>query len=254
MYELLAHYYDQIHAPLTADLSFILSLVQEKGGPVLELGCGTGRLLIPLAEAGFRVTGVDNSPQMLSIAERHVAEKPESIRELVTLWEKDIHSLPAGQLDTRYSLALLSYNTLLHFREGEIGSLLQGIAGLLRPGAQLFIDIENPYLLAGTDYSTEPVFETNFIDEDTNRPVEQWSQSSLDTTAQTLTVSWQFRAQDNISENPVVQVVYHYLYPHQIVLLLQQAGFQMEKMAGNYEGEPFQEESERLLLLASLPE
>ncbi len=131
--------------------------------------------------------------------------------------------------------------------------LLKGVASLLRPGGQLFIDLENPLLLTEVVYSTEPVFETSFIDEVTNRRVEQWSQSSLDTKTQTLSVTWQFRTQIEGSESPMVQMIYHYLYPHQIVLLLQQAGFRLEKMIGDYKGESFQEESERLILLASLP-
>lgn len=252
MYELLARYYDQIHAPLTADLPFVLQLAQENGGPVLDLGCGTGRLLLPLAEAGYQVTGVDNSPQMLKIAGDRLAAKPPDVRELVTLWEKDIRNLAQEQITTKYSLALLSYNTLLHIPEGEIGSLLNGIAGMLRSGGQLLIDLENPFLLTEAAFPKESVFETSFIDEVSNQRVEQWSQSSLDIYDQTLTVSWQFRAQDTEEEPALMKVVYHYFYPHQIIMRLQQAGFRLEKVVGNYQKEPFWEESERLILLASL--
>ena len=75
MYATLARYYDQIHTTLTADVPFILKQVKKQGGPVLELGCGTGRLLFPLAEAGFPVTGVDNSSEMLNIARQRLAKK-----------------------------------------------------------------------------------------------------------------------------------------------------------------------------------
>ena len=63
MYDQIAHYYDLTHADLTDDIDFILSLAQAVNGPILELGCGSGRLLLPLARAGFTVTGVDNSPR-----------------------------------------------------------------------------------------------------------------------------------------------------------------------------------------------
>ena len=76
----------------------------------------------------------------------------------------------------------------------------------------------------------------------------------LDTKDQTLTVSWHFQNQEQESENTELQLVYHYFYPHQIIMLFQQAGLRPEKMMGGYKGEPFEEDSERLLLLASLPE
>jgi SAM-dependent methyltransferase len=236
-----------------ADLPFVLQLARESGGPVLDLGCGTGRLLFPLAQAGFQVTGVDNSPQMLAIANNRLAGQPDEIRELITLWERDIRTLTKNQTKKRFPLALLSYNTLLHIREEEILDMLNHLADLLRPSGKLFIDIENPFLLAATNYPKEAVFEASFTDEMTQQQIEQWSQSSIDTNAQTLTVSWQFRIQNKESGFSKVQIVYHFIYPHQIALLLQRAGFRLKKMLGSYEGEPFQEDSKRLLLLADLP-
>ena len=253
MYETLARYYDQIHVSLTADLPFVLKLVQEQGGPVLELGSGTGRLLIPLAEAGFAVTGIDNSPQMLAIAGQRLAQKPAAVRQAVTLLQKDMLNLTPETTAARFAVALLSYNTLLHFQAEDAGRLLRGAAHLLRPEGLLFIDMANPFLITAADYPDDPVLETSFIDEVSDERVEQWSRSSLDTQTQTLTVSWLFRPQDEKSETQAVKIEYHYLYPHQIILFLQQAGFKLEKMLGSYTGEPFQEESERLLLLAKVP-
>ena len=65
-YDKLAPYYDRFHEALTADVEFVLSLAQQQDGPVLEMGCGTGRLLLPLARAGFEVTGIDTSAAMLA--------------------------------------------------------------------------------------------------------------------------------------------------------------------------------------------
>jgi SAM-dependent methyltransferase len=253
MYEYLARYYDQIHSSLTADLPFILKLAQENGGPILDLGCGTGRLLFPLAQAGFPVVGVDNSPLMLAVANKRLAAQPEEVRALVTLWKKDMRSLVQDQTETKFTLALFSFNTLLHMREGEILGLLKRIAGLLNSGGKIFIDLENPFLLAEIVDQNEAVFETSFMDAVTSKRVEQWSQSSLDSNTQTLTVTWQFRTQEKEPGTTIVEIVYHYLYPHQIALLLQLAGFRLLQISGNYEGEPFQEDSERLLLLADLP-
>lgn len=254
MYETLARYYDQIHATLTADVPFVLELVKEQAGPVLELGSGTGRLLIPIAEAGFPVTGIDNSPEMLGVARQRLANKQTAVREAVTLLDKDVRNLTQETVTSRFSVVLLSFNTLMHFREAEVGRILQSVAGLLKPQGQLFVDVANPFLLSGASYPVTPVFETSFIDEVNNERVEQWSLSSLDSRTQTLTVSWLFRTQNERSETRTAETVYHYLYPHQIVLFLERAGFRLEKMLGSYAGAPFAENSERLLLLARLSE
>ena len=58
MYDQIAHYYDLTHADLTEDIDFILDLARQSNGPILELGCGSGRLLLPLARAGFMTVGV----------------------------------------------------------------------------------------------------------------------------------------------------------------------------------------------------
>ncbi len=68
-----AEYYDFDHA-ITQDVGFYLDFAHRCRSPILELACGTGRLVIPLAEAGFEVYGVDVSENMLAICRRKVAE------------------------------------------------------------------------------------------------------------------------------------------------------------------------------------
>ncbi len=252
MYEILARYYDQIHTRLTADIPFVCDRLAKYGEPLLELGCGTGRLLFPLAEAGLHVTGVDSSPQMLAIARRRLNRQPSDSRQLITLLEKDILNLSGDEINTRFVSALLSYNTILHFRETEIARILRGVATLLHPAGRLLIDTANPFALTGAVYPDMPVLEASFIDQETGERVEQWSKSSLDTSDQTLTVLWRFQREGEAVETQPVKIDYHYLYPHQLILLLQRAGFALEQMWGSYEEDPFFEDSERLLLLASL--
>ncbi|NTU82301.1 MAG: class I SAM-dependent methyltransferase, partial [Chloroflexales bacterium] len=67
-YDPFARYYDADFRDYLEDLPFYHELARRTGGPLLELMCGTGRVLLPLAEAGYSITGVDSSPAMLSIA------------------------------------------------------------------------------------------------------------------------------------------------------------------------------------------
>jgi len=64
-----AEYYDFDHA-ITLDVEFYLDFARQCGSPILELACGTGRLVVPLAEAGFEVYGIDLSENMLAVRHR----------------------------------------------------------------------------------------------------------------------------------------------------------------------------------------
>src|SRR5690606_41981516 len=89
MYEHIAPYYDQIHASFTEDVALVLALAGRVGRPVLELGCGSGRLLLPRARAGYQVTGLDNSPAMLALAREGLDREPGVVQQVVTLPEGD---------------------------------------------------------------------------------------------------------------------------------------------------------------------
>src|SRR5579872_5266195 len=84
-----ARLYDWEHDDYVVDVDLHVGLARRFGGPVLELACGTGRLLAPLAEAGFSVTGVDSSPAMLSRARNRL----DAMRLPVELIESCIESL-----------------------------------------------------------------------------------------------------------------------------------------------------------------
>jgi SAM-dependent methyltransferase len=250
MYETIARYYDQLHHSLTADLGFIRALVQERGGPVLELGCGSGRILLPLAQDGWQVTGIDNSLAMLALARERLAGLPDDVARRVTLFEGDIRELAVVVAGKQYSLAMLPYNTLMHFHEMDAGRLLRGVTRALLPGGRLFVDLANPFLLEAVSYPGEAVYETSLIDPDSGKPIEQWSRSSIDTQDQVLKVTWLFRPQNSDLPQQTADFAYHYLYPHQLELLLQRAGLRLKAMLGDYDGNAFAEDSERLLILA----
>ena len=69
-----AEYYDQDHGLMTVNIPVYLEYANETGGPILELARGTGRVLIPIAKAGFTIYGLDISENMLAIAEEKIKE------------------------------------------------------------------------------------------------------------------------------------------------------------------------------------
>ena len=114
-YDALAAYYDILYSGLApADLSFYSALSKEHESPVLELGCGTGRLTIPLAESGIDITGLELSPAMLARAESKLQECARETQQRCTLLLGDMRCF---DLDRRFGLIILAYSSLL-----ELGS------------------------------------------------------------------------------------------------------------------------------------
>ncbi len=251
MYDLFARYYDLLHSSLIRDRDFILELAARTEGHILELGCGTGRLLIPLARAGHPVTGVDNSPQMLFRADERLKSEPFLVQQRVELVAADMTTLPLA--NKTYSLVLLPYNTLFHFPHQEASQLLRRAQDHSQPKGQLFIDVSNPFLIAQYEDDAEPSFEKEFEDQESGAAVSQWSQSKLDISAQCLHTTWIFKIRTGLeqpSEQQMMEFDYWYHYPHQIEMFLRQSGYQLIELLGDYDRSPFTEDSDRLLILA----
>ena len=91
-YAVSAKYYDDAYAaePDLVDLLFYLDLAKQFGGPVLEIACGTGRILLPIARTGIEIHGVDKSSSMLQVLSEQLEREPAEIRNRVTISKGEI--------------------------------------------------------------------------------------------------------------------------------------------------------------------
>lgn len=112
-YRVTAPYYDAAYAAKSdlVDLSFYLDLAKESGGPVLEIGCGTGRVLLPIARAGIEIHGLDSSASMLRVLKERLASEPASIGKKVHLHEGDMRRF---RLARKFPLVLMPFRPLQH--------------------------------------------------------------------------------------------------------------------------------------------
>jgi SAM-dependent methyltransferase len=126
------------------DLGFYLGLAEEADGPVLELACGTGRVLLPLARAGHEVTGLDLSPHMLAEARRRLAAEPPEVRARVSLIDG---TMCRFDLARRFALILIPFRAFqaLLTREEQRGCL-ECSREHLQPEGRLVVDVFNPRL------------------------------------------------------------------------------------------------------------
>jgi SAM-dependent methyltransferase len=128
-YEAFAPIYDTWSADMTEDIDFYVSLAAEAEGPVIELGVGSGRVAIPIAErTGKRVIGIDSSPAMLAAARA----RADTAGVALDLREGDMREL---ELEAMTDLVICPYRALLHvptWRDRR--TVFQRVAGALRPG------------------------------------------------------------------------------------------------------------------------
>jgi SAM-dependent methyltransferase len=116
---IIADYYDE--SPMIrgriADVAFYVNAAREFGDPVLELGCGTGRVTLALAEAGFRVTGLDASVRMLERCAKKLAERPRELLQRVKLVQADMAAFELGQKFRTVIIPFRPFQHLLEVRE-----------------------------------------------------------------------------------------------------------------------------------------
>ena len=247
-YDAIARFYDLSHQSLVDDIPFLLRQAAETGGPALELGCGSGRLLVPLARAGIAVTGVDNSPEMLARAAVRLAGEPAEVRGRVRLVEGDVRSLTLPGAEP-FALAYFGYNTFLHLDETAAAATLRRLQPLLRPGARLLIDVDHPLALSAAGDDPDFVLEDELRDPALGETIRQFTAYESVPGEQAVDVTWVYETSRRDDDATRVTLRYHYFYPHQYDLLFGLTGFRLLGLLGDYDDTRFDEDSERLIVV-----
>jgi SAM-dependent methyltransferase len=247
-YNLLSRYYDLENADFTDDLDFWLGLAEEYGGPILELGCGTGRVLLPLAQRGYAVTGVDNAPEMLARLEAKLSAA--SAKHLPTPPTLLRASMSDFRAEGQFALALMPFNTFMHLLtpEEQIAALAN-LRRYLRDGATLALDMPNP----GEAFAMQEqglTLERTFADG--ANTIQQFSQVNLDRAAQLARITWLYDsvAPDGAVTRTIVPLTLRYTFPGEMRLLLERCGFALAHLYGDYDRAPFADGSSRMIVLA----
>lgn len=144
-------YYDQAYADRTHDVAFYVDLALERRGPVLEYGVGSGRVAIPLARHGLRVTGIDHSAPMLARLREKVRAEHEVVASRITLRRGDMRRV---RLHRQFSLVLCPFNGFLHlYTRRDVERFLARVREHLTPRGRFVFDVAMPSL---TDLGRDP--------------------------------------------------------------------------------------------------
>lgn len=248
-YTAVARFYDAENQDNTDDLAMYSRLAADCGGGILDVGCGTGRILLPLAQQGHVTHGIESDRAMLDQLERKLAAQPQ-LRGRVHYVYADACDY---EFDLKFRLTLLSFNALMHFHEQEaqIRLLRQLRRGLAADGI-LLIDLPNAGPAFATEDSDSMIFERKFLDPATGNFVMLHSLSALDRTAQILHVDWIYDIinGDGALKRVIATHRLRYYFLAELRLLLERCGFAIAAVYGDTEQGAFTSESERMIVHA----
>ncbi|MDX6408418.1 MAG: hypothetical protein QOE13_1489 [Gaiellaceae bacterium] len=216
-YDAIAELYDPWSVSVVEDVAFYLGEARRSGGPVIELGVGTGRIAVPIAADGIRVIGVDSSRAMLEICARRAALAGVD----VDLRVGDLRDPPVTE---QVPLVICPFRSLLHMHTDEDRlSVLAAARDLLVPGGRFVFDVFAP--------DAADIAQTQ--DRWLEREPGIFERAVWDEPARTLTLT----VRDAERETTMALA---WLSPDEWRALLEQAGFEIEACYGWFDRTPYE--------------
>jgi SAM-dependent methyltransferase len=241
-YGAFAEFYDHV-VPYRnrEDVGFFVSLARETGGPVLEVGCGTGRVLVPTARAGIDIDGIDRSPPMLAICRQTLAREPDAVRGRVRLYEQDMRTM---RVDRKYALVTSPFRAFQHML--TVDDQLAALSAMhrhLEPGGRLVLDVFNPSLPMLTDPNilTQPVAEPEFTMPDGRRVVRSYQIMGRDHLDQVQEIVFLLKIvhPDGREEDREDRFRLRHLFRFEGEHLLERSGFRVDAVYADYDRSPY---------------
>jgi len=231
------------------DIALWLALANDSGGPVLELACGTGRALLPVARAGYRITGLDVSPHQLAVARRKLAQEAAEVQARVRLVEGDMSGF---DLDERFGLIFITFRSFQALLERSVQrGCLESCARHLKPNGLLAIDVFNPRMSRLAAQGPIEEAPDEFRDPD-GGVVRETGCTEYDIAAQRLV--WRPRYESVAPDGTVTVREYalelRYFFRFEMEWMLEACGFEVEALYGDFDGSPFTADSPEMIFVA----
>lgn len=228
-------YYASAYRTRAEDVAFYVAQASEHGGPVLEYGCGAGRITIPMARTGVTVVGVDHSEAMLEELATALALEPREVRARVSAKRGDMRDL---RISRRFPLVLSTFNTFLHlYTRDDVERHLARVHAHLAPKGRFVFDasLPSPIDLArdpGRPLRTPPLRHPSL---GKCRYAERFD---YDAARQILFVSMEFEPLSAEQAPFATPLAHRQFFPQELEALLHYNGFEVERVEGGWQGEP----------------
>ena len=224
------------------------------GGPILELGCGTGRVLLPLARAGFEITGLDLSAQMLERCGVKLQAEPPEVRGRVRLLRADMTSFDLGR---RFPAIICPFAGFQQLRtvEQQLACLDRCRSHLL-PHGRLLLDLPNPDP-APPSHAPEEQGDgeatAQSVDCTDGRRIRWWmTVIDYDRSMQCseCEVTYEISEADGVTRRITETIILRYMFRYELEHLLVRAGFRVVALYGDYDRSPFADASPAMIVVA----
>jgi SAM-dependent methyltransferase len=237
-----AFLYDHEYKRRRDDVLHYRKLAKEIGGPILDLGCGTGRILLPLLRDGHEVVGVDSSGPMLARLRQKNAR--------ANVIHGDLREI---NLRRKFPLVLCAFNTFMHlYDRSDVEACLKVVRRHLRPGGAFAFDLMNPDL--------------RWLSRDPDR---RWARTKFrhprtgEQMIYTTTLEWEgplqiafmriyYAPANGSRREKVVRLAHRYFFPQELKEIFFYNGFELERHDGDFDGSPLREGSPQQVCLARL--
>lgn len=245
-YALDARWYDLLHEGFDEDIALWQAFAARTDAPMLEVGCGSGRIAVPLAADGVDVTGIDPSPAMLARAR----ERAEAASVQLTLLEGRLEELDLPK--ERFGFVLAANDVFLFAQNGdEQVDFLRRLADAMQFNATLALDLPGPALHLDASSNGQPILvwdgETS---EGEHLTVWHLHDDDLALQHRRLTVLYELAGADGTLRRLRSEHNLRYVYRFELEYLLREAGLRVLDVYGDYQLGDLTNESERMIVTA----
>jgi ubiquinone/menaquinone biosynthesis C-methylase UbiE len=246
-----ASYYDYYSTGVPGDEAFYAAEALKAGSPVLELGTGTGRIAIPIAEKGVQVTGLDLSPSMLAVFRKKIQGLDPEVRERIELVHGDMRNF---KLDKKFNLVMIPYRAFgyMYTVEDQLQALANVREHLVDEGKLIFNMFDpNLRIIAdrmGSLGSAQTLID-EFIHPDTGLLVTVWDTRRYELEDQFVEQYFIFEEvnrEGKMVSRQYVPLKLRYFYRFELQHLLERCGYRIEALYGDFNRAPFQSGREQI--------
>lgn len=241
-----ARFYDAIHGDQRDDVGLWLSYAGRTDRPVLDVGCGTGRIALELTRAGHEVVGIDPSPAMLAVARQRAEDDALEVQFI------EGRVIDLALEEGHYGLALLPADVFLYCADAEEQVATLALLGrCLQFNGLLAIDLPGPALWLDPATNGQPLL-TFSGETESGEQFDAWQVHEDDLALQTrwLRVSYEQAGDDGTLRRWQSEHQLRYVYRFEMEYLLRLAGLAQSDVYGDYDLGPLTNESERMIVIA----
>ena len=238
-----------------ADIEFYVAEARAAAGLVLELGCGTGRVLIPAARAGAEITGLDLSEKMLERCRTKLAAEPVGVIERVGLVHSSMVNFSLGR---EFSLIIIPFRPFQHLIEvSDQIECLDAVRRHLSPGGRLIVDFfqVNPAAMHDTSWQQEKedTPETLLPDGRRIRRTFRIAEFHRERQVNDVEMFWYVKHPDDRKERITWRTPLRYFFRYEVEHLLARAGLRMSALYGDFDRSSLAGDSPEMIFVAEKP-